>query len=262
VSEHEPAATGAEAARGTRIRSLARGCRLLLWLAERPEGATAKEIAFGSRLPLATTYHLLNTLVDCGLLEKGAQRRYVLGAGVATLARARLRGNPVPEGMLLALRELTRRTGAAAYLADWGEHEMRLLACAEGAQTVHFAELASGSIGDAHARASGKLLLAYAPELRAAYLARHPLRRLTEATLCDLGALEDELARIRQQGFARDEQEWTAGVACVAAPLLREGRIVAAFGVAVTAERFARRRDELTETVLDVVAEAAGGAAR
>ncbi len=239
---------------GTRIQSVARGCKLLMWLAERGCGATAKEIAFANQLALATTYHILNTLVDAGLLAKDAQRRYVLGGGTATLVQAYLRGDAVPDALLSSLRELAARTQAAAYLADWGEHEMRVLASVEGAELLRVADVASGPVSDGHARANGKLLLAYSgPELRDAYLASHPPRRLTEATRCDFDALDRELARIREQGFAYDGDEFADGVSCVAAPLLREGRIVAAFGVSVPTERFARTREELTATVLEVV---------
>jgi len=79
---------------GTRIQSVARACQLMLWLAERPHGATAKEAAFARHLTLPTTYHLLNTLADQGLLEKNAQRRYVIGPAAAQLAPVHARGLP------------------------------------------------------------------------------------------------------------------------------------------------------------------------
>src|SRR3979409_652347 len=69
---------------GSRIQSVARACQLLLWLAGKAEGATAKEIALAHRLTLPTTYHLLNTLVDQGLLPKDEERRSRLDDG-ATL---------------------------------------------------------------------------------------------------------------------------------------------------------------------------------
>ena len=43
-------------------------------------------------LQLPTTYHLMNTLVDAGLLTKDNHRRYVLGGSTAILAQAYLRG--------------------------------------------------------------------------------------------------------------------------------------------------------------------------
>lgn len=239
----------------TRIQSVARASQLLLWVAQEPQGATAKEIALAQGLALPTTYHLLNTLVDEGLLTKDAHRRYVLGRSTAILAQAYLRGKNVPEALLAALRELAQRTGETAYLADWGEHEIRVLASAEGSQLVRVAEVASGPYEHGHARANGKVLLAYAwPETRDAYLRNHPLVARTENTITDPEDLERELVRIRKRGLAYDEEEYAVGVSCVAAPLMQEGRIIAALGMSVPTPRFKKNRRELAETLLDVVA--------
>lgn len=254
-----PAEPGArpdpKSAAGTRIQSVARGCQLLLWLAERPHGATAKEAAFATRIALPTTYHLLNTLVDQGLLAKDVRRHYVLGPGAAILAQAYLRGSSVPETLLSALREVASRTGETAYLADWGEYEIRVLGSVEGSNMVRVAEVASGRYEDAHARANGKVLLAYAwPEVRSSYLERHPISRRTANTICDPADLTRELALVRERGYAYDEQEFCEGVCCVAVPVIRDRGIVAALGLSVPAERFEKTREQLTRTLLDVTA--------
>jgi IclR family acetate operon transcriptional repressor len=249
----------------TRIQSVARASQLLLWVAEQPHGATAKEIAAAQGLALPTTYHLLNTLVDEGLLAKDVHRRYILGRSTAILAQAYLRGRAVPDSLLAAVREVARRTGETSYLADWGEHEIRVLASVEGSRMLRVAEVGGGVYEHGHARANGKLLLAYArPEVRDAYLRAHPLVPLTDATICDRQALDAELARIRERGYAYDEQEFAAGVACVAAPLLQNGQLVAALGLSVPADRMEKDRAELTKVLLEVAARATaetGGAA-
>jgi IclR family acetate operon transcriptional repressor len=240
----------------TRIQSVSRGCQLLLWLAGRAQGATAKEVAYANGLSLSTTYHLLNTLADHGLLAKDAKRRYRLGRGTATLARAYLGGAPVPEALLRGLRELATRTQETVFLADWGDHEIRVVAAVEGTHLLRVADVIHGPYDDANARANGKVLLAYAPpELRQAYLREHPLPRRTSRTICDRTELLEELARVRARGYAYDEEEFVEGVCCVAAPLLADdGVVVAAFSVSVPTTRFATSRADLTETLLDVVA--------
>jgi IclR family transcriptional regulator, acetate operon repressor len=235
---------------GTRIQSVARACQLLLWLADLGRGATAKEIALAHRLTLPTTYHLLNTLVDQGLLAKDEERRFILGQSSARVAEAYLRGSAIPETLLGAIRQLAADTDEVVSLADWCEHEIRILASAEGSNVLRVAEMMNAPYEDAHARANGKLLLAYAwPDERHSYMRRHPPRRRTPATICDARALEAELDRIRLRGCAYDEEEFAEGLACVAAPLLDNGQIVASIAVSSPAERFAARRDELTAAV-------------
>jgi IclR family acetate operon transcriptional repressor len=244
---------GASTSTKTRIQSVSRASQLLFWVAKQSHGATAREIASAQGLALPTTYHLLNTLVDEGLLAKDVHRRYILGRNTAILAQAYLRGKAVPETLLGGLREVARRTEETAYLADWGENDIRVLASVEGSQLVRVAEVASGPYEYGHARANGKVLLAYAtPELRESYLRAHPPVPLTKNTICDAAPLERELARIRESGYAYDEEEFAIGVSCVAAPIVHNGHVTAALGLSVPTERFKERRPELTATLLEV----------
>ena len=60
-----------------------------------------------------------------------------------------------------------------------------------------------GTIDQGHARASGKLLLALAPdEVREAYLAAHPLKRLTPSTITRRDELLKAFEQIRADGYA------------------------------------------------------------
>lgn len=239
---------------GTRIRSVARAVRLLLWVAQQPHGATAKEIAEAQGLALPTTYHLVNTLVDEGLLTKDSDRRYIIGRGTAILAQAYLRGKAVPDNLLGAVRDLARRTGETAYLADWGEHEIRVLASVEGSQIVRVAAVGSGAYEHGHARANGKVLLAYAPlEVRQSYLRAHPLVPVTENTICEPRKFEEELDQIRRRGYAYDEEEYAIGLSCISAPVLLNSHLIAALGVSVPTGRFKDRRTDLTAAVVDAV---------
>jgi IclR family acetate operon transcriptional repressor len=250
-----PSPSSRSAEGGTRIQSVARASQLLLWVAQQPHGASPREIADSQSLALPTAYHLVNTLVDQGLLSKDAGRRYVLGRSTSILAQAYLRGKSVSESLLSAVRQLGELTGETAYLADWGENDIRVLASVEGRHLVRVAEVASGPYEHGHARANGKVLLAYAwPEIRESYLRSHPPVRLTPSTICDLGELEREFERIRKRGYAYDREEYAIGVSCLAAPLLQDGHIVAAFGLSVPTERFKRERQGLTATLLDAVA--------
>jgi IclR family acetate operon transcriptional repressor len=59
-------------------------------------------------MPIATTYHLLNTLVSEGLLAKDSGRRYHLGPQIGVLADAFRRRLVPPEYLLVPLRELAQ----------------------------------------------------------------------------------------------------------------------------------------------------------
>jgi IclR family acetate operon transcriptional repressor len=241
---------------GTRIQSVARASRLLLLLARGRSGCTAAEAAGAVGLTVPTTHHLLNTLAAEGLAVKDAQRRFALGPAVAVLAQGFV-DQRVPEYLREPLNELAERTEETAYLATWSAGEIRVLASVEGARAVRVAEAERGPYRHAHARATGKLLLAFArPQVRAAYLADHPPEPLTPATITDPAALEAEFATIRECGHSEDREEFVEGVSCVSAPLLADEVVVAAFTVSAPSQRYDRSRAELRDAVLAAAAAA------
>lgn len=246
-------ATNGKRGRGpTRIQSVARASRLLLYVAGHPEGCTAKQAAEAFGLSLPTAYHLLNTLVAEGLLGKDASRRYAMGPKIGVMSRAFLRDNRVPEWLSAPLKQLATTTGESTYLAAWQDNDVRVLATVEGAHAVRVTGLKVGASGDAHARASGKLILAFESlRTRDEYFADRTLRALTPSTLTRRDELEAEFARIVERGYAFDEEEYTEGVRCVAVPVFDEGIVIAVYTVSAPAARFDEHREEFVAAGLE-----------
>ena len=252
---------------GSRIRSVSKAVRILVRVADADDGvaamgASAKEISDGLGMPIATTHHLLNTLLAERMLSKDAMRRYHLGPLVGALTEAYGR-RPGPAGWLLEpLRALAAETGETAYLSGWIHDEAIVLATMEGSHAVRVQGLHTGFAGAAHARASGKVFLAFSEDtLRERYLSSHPLEPLTPNTITDPSALHAELASIGAQGYAVDLEEFTPGVRCVSAPVLHGGVAAYAYTVSVPRERFDQERPALIAAVLAAAA-AAGLEAR
>ena len=256
----KPESVGTQRAGGTRIQSVARAAHLLLRVARDDDGVAVKDLAADLGLALPTTYHLINTLVDVGLLTRNGQRRYVLGDAAAVLAQAYLRSEVTSERLLDALKRLAAETRETVYLAGWADTEIRVRASVESSHMVRVGNVASGSYEHAHARANGKVLLAWAPPgLREDYLSCHQLTRLTPRTITSRTRLDRELDQIREDGIAQDLEEYAEGVSCLAAPFLVDGEIVVAFGIAVPTPRFMSTEETLRRTLIDVVSSIKSG---
>src|SRR5579872_2076204 len=87
----------------TRIRSVRRAMQALSCVVQQSDGATATEISRALELPTPTVFHLVNTLVDEGLLLK-YDRRYQLGPQIGVIADAFLRQMTPPPHLLAPLR--------------------------------------------------------------------------------------------------------------------------------------------------------------
>ena len=245
--------------KATRIQSAARAVNLLTLVASGETNGSGKELAEAAGLAVPTAHHLLATLVAEGFLTQDDRARYMLGPKIALLADAFQRDLTPPAYLLGPLHRLVSATQETAYLARWRRGEIHLLNGIEGSQTVRVT-VPEGRYRDAHARASGKLFLAYLDEdQRDAYLGAHPMRKQTENTITSRRRLMEELAKIRAQGYATEEEELQVGLCCVAAPVFEDDVIVAAYSLAVPTQRFRERRKELVAAALDAAASASNG---
>lgn len=239
---------------------MSKAVRILLHIAAADEGVSAKHVAETLGLPIATTYHLLNTLQAERMVSKDADRRYHLGPMVGALADSFQRRPGPPEWLIAPLRRLASSTGETAYLSGWHHDEATVLATVEGSHAVRVHGLHTGFAGSAHARASGKVFLAFSSaRLREQHLLRHPLDALTPNTITSLPALNVELSRIADQGYAVDLEEFTLGVRCVSAPVMSGGAAAYAYTVSVPSDRFDRERDSLIEAVVRAARDAQVG---
>lgn len=231
----------------TRIQSVSRAVALLLAIAQSRDGMTAKELAdrFGMSTP--TTHHLLTTLWAEGMVMKDERRIFRLGHHAGLIAEAYQRSDTVPAAFHEVLENVVRKTGETAYLSAWRGSSVKVLATLEGAHAVRVAGLVAGYSDHLHARASGKLLLAFASDdLRAQVTSELDFAQLTPNTITDSRQLDLEITDVLSRGFAFDRQEFQLGVDCVSAPLRVDEQVVACITVSVPTHRF----DEEGDTIL------------
>lgn len=232
--------------RPTRVQSVERAAQVLVAIASMPENErTVKGLvkALGTTVP--TMYHLLNTLVDVKLLTRDERRRYHLGVTVGHLAAAYYSQQRVSEELIAPLRGLTESTGESAYLSGWRDGDLEIFAQLAGTRAVRVMDLGPGYHGGAHARASGKVLLAFAsPEQRQRYVSRHPLNKLTPRTITDPAAFARELERVATRGFASEEEEFCEGVACLSVPITEGPFLLGAYTISAPIERYRQLGDE------------------
>lgn len=222
------------------------------------QGATPKELAAGANLALPTTYHLLNTLNDTRLLTRTNDGRYFFGSAMGFIAEAYGRQTLIPDELMRPLHDLIEQTGESAYLSAWRQGKLEVLAHLDGTRAVRVVALQPGFHGAAHARASGKVLLAFGPEgVRSRYLA-DSLVALTPRTITDSTEFQNELGRVLAQGYAEEHEEFCEGVACVSVPLIADGLLLGAYTVSAPVERYQSNRDEYLEQLLEAAAAAAG----
>jgi DNA-binding IclR family transcriptional regulator len=230
-----------------RVQTAMRTAAILAEIGQSPSGLKAGEIADRLGLSRQVAYHLLHTLQSIGMLRRNEQKAYMLGLAVAPIASGFQRHLGQHEHLRAIVRQLAARSGETAHAVGWVEGEIVILCSVAGAGPIQAAEEPAGRSDNAHARASGKLLLGLAsPERRARYLASHPLLAVTPATLTDPARLEASLDAARHERMAIDREEYAQGLCCLAVPL-ESARDEIALALSVPRDRFDARLPELSD---------------
>ncbi|MCU0897084.1 MAG: IclR family transcriptional regulator [Burkholderiales bacterium] len=224
--------------------------------AERPISLTALVDAVG--LPKPTAHRILAELVADGLLSREpAGKRFAVGPRLARIGLGAVINSSTRAERHAILQGLVARIGETCNLTMLDGSEVVYLDRVETAWPLRM-NLQPGSHVPTHCSASGKLLLAFLPRARRTrLLAGLPTPRFTDKTIDDRKKLAAELDLIRRRGYATDDEEYLAGVACVAVPVrASRGRVVAAVAVHAPTSRMPLERGLAFVPVLEEAAAA------
>lgn len=219
--------------------------------------ATVSDIAEKLSLPRPTANRLVNNLIKLGILKRdGGGSRIIEGERLIEIAGAVLEGSTQRGPRHEILRQLVIETRETANIGTISGGELLYLDRVEAIWPLAF-HLNVGSRVPIYCSAIGKLLLSrMPPKRRAKYLDSISLSRRTENTICDRGALETELDRIRQERVATDNEECFHGVIGIAVPI-GDGRTVPSMGLALVAPSGRQTLAQLQEflpTMMDAAA--------
>ena len=179
--------------------------------------STLQGLAEETGLPKATLHRMLQQLESGGLLQRSNDgRHFGLGIRMRQLAEKALLNDVYHGARRAVLRQLVDELGESCNLTALSGHEVIYLDRVETATPLRF-YLHPGSRVPAHCSASGKLLLAQmTPAQRKRLLEHVPLEAYTARTITSLAALEEEMQRVKKQGFALDNEEFLPGLMCAA----------------------------------------------
>jgi DNA-binding IclR family transcriptional regulator len=209
--------------------------------AERP--AALAELTGMVRLPKPTLYRMLGMLEAAGLVmrEPGA-RRYAPGPRLAALGRSVMLNGSLRAERRAILSRLVEEIGETCNFTMLDGAQVIYVDRVEAAWPLRM-NLTAGSRVPLHCTASGKLLLGLLPKAsRERLTAQLGLTRYTESTITDAKRLTAELARIRANRYATDNEEFHAGLVCVAVPVPGNNRACAALAVHAPASRMPLER--------------------
>jgi IclR family transcriptional regulator, KDG regulon repressor len=221
------------------IQSVERALKILDLFDEHTSELKITEISEKMGLHKSTVHSLLKTLQEHSYINQNPEDgKYRLGLKLAE------RGNVVISHMDITktaknyLLNLSAKTKQTVHLGILDGREGVYIDKVEGEQSI----IRYSRIGrrlPLHSTAIGKVLLAYqAPNKMELFLKSYHYQQQTDNTIINETVFREELEKVKEQGYALDDQENEQGVRCAAVPIFNgKGYVLAALSISTLVSR-------------------------
>ncbi len=218
---NDKAPTGSRAS--GHVQSLSRALSLLNALSEHSQGLSLSAVAHEVGLPTSTAHRLLTTLQNERYVRFDADHSaWLVGVQAFRAGSAFLRSRDLVTTSRPYMRRLMEQCGETVNLAVLDRGEVIYLAQIETHKMMR-AIAKPGGRAEIFSSGVGKALLAYMSEANAAQLLSGiSFFQETDNTLANAADLQSDLERIRQRGYAIDDEENAIGLRCVASVIFDE----------------------------------------
>jgi IclR family KDG regulon transcriptional repressor len=226
---------------------------LVLEEVKRMQGISLAEVMDQLELSKSTAFRLLTTLEDMNYIYK-IQSKYFFNF--------KKFGPEIEMGpnnnwtSLRSIHEVAKKLQMSTYVGKMDGTDLVMT------QVLHepFLHTSDDEVGNrskVHLSALGKVILAYLEEEELnAILDEMALEPATANTFQDSQLFRYHLKAIKEDGFAFDDEERNVGIRCVAVPVFRDQKVIAALAIAEPTERISRRKIKQLVNQLDVGSQA------
>jgi len=200
-------------------------------------------------------FRILATLENRGYVEQNPKTgNYRLGLKAFEAGQSYLRHTSLLSVSHSEMASLSFELKENAYLAVLRGDYVFYLDESIAEQTIQVISRL-GTRAAPHCTATGKVFLAFIDTVSLEeILGSRPLERMTPNTITEMSALVEEIGKAAADGYALDEEEWSLGLKCVAAPILDYyGKIQGTLSVSGPVDRLTEKRvrDQIIPAVVD-----------
>jgi DNA-binding IclR family transcriptional regulator len=238
------------------VQSVDRAVTIMEILAREGE-AGVTELAGELGVHKSTAFRLVSALEGRGMVAQDAQRgKYRLGMGVLRLAGATTARLDVVQESRPVTRALAVEVAETVNVTVPVGDEVLYVDQVAGPSVLQVRNWVGQRL-PAHATSNGKVLLAFLPEPELSRWLAGRRERFTDRTITGRRELEQELALVRERGYATAADEMEFGLTTIAAPVRNaERRVVASVSASGPSFRIPPERiPEIAEAVRRAAAE-------
>ena len=214
------------------IQSLSRGLKLLDYVVSAGKPVELGELAMLLGVERSSAHRLMATLIVSGFIVQDSQKRYLAGPAILELASKVGSREQVHDIAGLYLNELAEKTGETTHLGVLGREQVVVTNCVASKHIL----AVTGRVGSSeplYCTALGKAIACEMTDSEITQLSGNiKFKKYTPNTITSLSGFKKECLQVKEAWLAKDDEEFIAGIRCLAAPIKDfSGKVVAAVGI-------------------------------
>ena len=200
----------------------------------------------------STTHHILKQLISNGYVRQHPEtKEYSLGYKFLQVSSGILENIDVRKIAHPYLRAAQKESQEAVHLTILRGREVIYVDKVAPPGLIVLSTYVGFAV-DAYAHAGGKTLLSdVSPEEIRRLYPEEILKSHGKNTITTIDGLLDELEKVRQNGYAIDDEEFCEGIRCVAAPIRVGGKAIA--GLSISGSIFTMTRERINRDLIGLV---------
>lgn len=215
------------------VQSVDRTLSIMELLSDHDEGLGITEI--GERLGLhkSTVHRLLSTLIYKEYVVKDKEsNKYMLTLKLFELGNKKVEKLNILSASRVYTKSLMESINEVVHLVVPDENNIVYIDKVEADNTIRMASNI-GRHSPMYSTSVGKAIMAFLSEEEVdAIWEKSNIVKYTDRTITDLTRLKQELERVRQKGYAEDDEENELGVRCIGAPVFNySGKVEGAISI-------------------------------
>lgn len=224
--------------------------QILLAIASEKEELTLSEISEKTNIPRSTISPILSTMVKLKFLSRKDNMKYKIGINTFITGESYLESTSLLEMIKTNMAEIVKECNEICQLGIIQDNKVFYIAKKEPTQSIQLMSYV-GKFLPIYSTALGKVLIYKKSNKEIRELIGTTLDPLTEYTIKDIDLFLEEMEKVKSRRYSYDNQETSLDARCVAVPIEKDNKVIAAISVSVPTFRSSDEKlDSILQTLL------------
>lgn len=238
------------------VQSVDRALNIMEIISDYSNGLGITDISEKSSLHKSTVHRILKTLIDNGYVEQdGVSKNYLITFKLYNLGKRKIENLDIVKVAKPSIEILSTKVKETVHLVIRDGADVVYIDKVEADNTINMSSKV-GRRSPVYCTSVGKSMLAYeTDEVIKSVWDESNILKYTENTIIDYNDFLKELAKVKELGYALDNEENEIGVVCIGAPIFdHTNKVIGAISISGPSNRIESKGIEtLKEEILKMV---------